>query len=288
MIARLLRRSMLGMKPHSFLLFLVLLAGSWPAHADLMLYPTRIVLEGQQRAAQVELINNGDQSATYRISLVNRRMTETGEFTEVTQPSRDERFADSMLRYSPRQVRLEPGASQTIRLMADLPDQLPAGEYRSHLQFDRLPPPSGSSSIETALPLGDRQIGVRLTALIGASIPVIVRHGQTMAEVSLSSLQLSRHGGSGLPLLAMELHRSGNQSVYGDITVTFVPAQGEPQTIGNAGGVAVYTPNSLRRASLLLQPPAGLALERGELHVSYRERPENGGRLLAEARLQLP
>ncbi len=277
-----------AMRTYSFLLTILLTLHALPAHADLMLYPTRIVLAEATQAAQVELINNGQETATYRISLVNLRMSETGEFAAANPPSPDERFADRMLRYSPRQVTLPPGASQTIRMMADLPERLPAGEYRSHLQFDRLPPPSGSSSIETALTLGDRQIGVRLTPLIGASIPVILRHGETSASVSLSSLELSVHQESGLPLLSMELQRSGNQSVYGDITVSFVPRDGQAQTIGSAGGVAVYTPNSVRRASLLLQPPQGLKLQDGSLQVSYQERAEDGGHVLAEAQLALP
>lgn len=282
------RRSLYGMKPASLLLALLLIPLSGVVRADLMLYPTRIVLEQDRNAAQVELINNGRESATYRISLVNRRMSESGEMLEIDTPRPDERFADPLLRYAPRQVTLAPGASQTIRMMVDLPPQLATGEYRSHLQFDRLPPPSGASSIESALTLGDRQIGVRLTPLIGASIPVIVRHGETSATVKLSDLRLDQHQESGLPLLMMVLHRSGNRSVYGDITVSFIPQHGPAQQVGGAGGVAVYTPNAVRRATLLLEPPPGLKLERGRLQVSYRERAEDGGRLLAEAQLALP
>ena len=49
------------------------------ALADLMLYPTRIVFEKNQRTTQVDLVNNGTEAATYRITLVNRRMSESGE-----------------------------------------------------------------------------------------------------------------------------------------------------------------------------------------------------------------
>ncbi len=79
-----------------------------PAMADLMLHPTRVVFEKNQRAAQVELINNGTERATYRISLMNRRMTETGELVPVTEPLPGEQFADAMLVFSPRQVTLAP------------------------------------------------------------------------------------------------------------------------------------------------------------------------------------
>jgi P pilus assembly chaperone PapD len=109
------------------LLAWLLLAVILPAHADLMLYPTRIVFEKNQRAAQIELINNGSKAATYRISLVNRRMTEDGRFEAAEAAAPGERFADDMLRFSPRQVRLEPGTTQTVRVMLRKPAELADG-----------------------------------------------------------------------------------------------------------------------------------------------------------------
>ena len=86
------------------LLAWLLVALAAPAHAGLMLYPTRLVFDKNQRTAQIELINNGSKPATYRISLVNRRMTETGQFEPAATAAPDERFANDMLRFSPRLV----------------------------------------------------------------------------------------------------------------------------------------------------------------------------------------
>jgi P pilus assembly chaperone PapD len=149
-----------------------------------MLHPTRIVFDKNQRAAQIELINNGSKPATYRISLVNRRMTETASSKAAeTRQQPGERFADEMLRYSPRQITLQPGTAQTVRVMLRKPAELAEGEYRSHLQFDKLPDVEGNASIENQ---GRRRqgIGVVLNALVGASVPVIVRHGATSATSS--------------------------------------------------------------------------------------------------------
>jgi len=55
---------------------------------------------------------------------------------------------------------------------------------------DRLPEANGSTSIETQGRPADSEIGATLTALIGATIPVIVRHGETTASVTLSGLEL--------------------------------------------------------------------------------------------------
>jgi hypothetical protein len=267
----------------ALLLGTVLLAPQ--ARADLMLYPTRLVFEKNQRAAQIELINNGSEPATYRLSLVNRRMSETGEFLPVVTPAPGELFAEPMLRFSPRQVTLQPGTSQTVRVMLRKPAELADGEYRSHLQFDKLADTQGSNSVETQADAG-AGIGVVLTALVGASVPVIVRHGATAASVTLSNLELQ--GAPGAPVLAMQFARRGNASVYGDLSVTFTPQGGAAQQIGKMAGIAVYAPNATRHAKLPLQPPPALALARGTLAVTYRERADAGGAVLAQANLALP
>ena len=263
---------------------LVLLAQS--AHAELMLHPTRIVFDRNERAAQVELINNSKEAATYRITLVNRRMTDDGRFEAITAPLAGELFADPMLRYSPRQITLQPGTAQTVRLMLRKPAQLADGEYRSHLHFQKLPDAAGATSIEAQGKPGD--IGVMLNALVGASMPVIVRHGASSAAVSLSNLALL-HGADGrAPMVALQFDRSGASSVYGDLQVSFTPHGGAPQLLASAGGIAVYAPNALRRATLPLQLPQGRPLARGTLHVVYRQRADAGGAILAQAALPVP
>jgi P pilus assembly chaperone PapD len=270
------------------LLAWLLLALAAPAHAGLMLYPTRIVFEKNQRAAQIELINDGDKPATYRISLVNRRMTEDGRFEAADSAGPGEHFADGMLRFSPRQVTLEPGTTQTVRLMLRKPAELLEGEYRSHLQFEKLPDVEGSASIENqGQAAGSKGIGVVLNVLVGASVPVIVRHGAVSANVSLTHLALKKDEAQH-SLLALQFEREGSSSVYGDLSVTFTPRGGKPQALARADGIAVYTPNRVRQAALPLEVPAGVTLAHGTLEVSYRDRPEAGGKLLAQANLELP
>lgn len=277
------RRGAAGM-----LLAWLLLALAAPAHAGLMLYPTRVVFEKNQRAAQIELINDGDKPATYRISLVNRRMTEDGRFEAADSAAPGEHFADDMLRFSPRQVTLEPGTAQTVRVMLRKPAELAEGEYRSHLQFEKLPDVEGSASIENQRQAGDgKGIGVVLNVLVGASVPVIVRHGATSASVSLSHLAVKKDEAKH-DLLTLQFERDGSSSVYGDLSVTFTPRGGKPQALAQVGGIAVYTPNRVRQAALPLELPKGLELAHGTLEVSYRDRPEAGGKLLAQANLELP
>ena len=114
-----------------------------------------------------------------------------------------------------------------------------------------------------------------------------MRHEVDPASVSLSHLELPEEPGAE-PMLALQFDRSGNSSVYGDLAVGFTPQGGAEQVIARAAGVAVYNPNPLRRAKIALQPPAGLALARGTLRVTYSARPEAGGAVLAEGTLACP
>lgn len=265
-----------------------LMLSSASAMADLMLYPTRVVFEKDQRAAQVELVNQGKTPETYRISVVNRRMGEAGEFIVISEPGPGEQFAESMLRYSPRQVTIAPGSSQTVRILLRKPADLAPGEYRSHLQFDRVADASGANSVEELGKDKASGVGVILSALVGASIPVIVRHGDTQATVTVANMALMPPGAQGGPAVGFEIHREGNRSVYGDISVSFTPKIGVPFDVAKASGVAVYVPNALRRTRMPLALPQGTVLSGGTLHVSYRERAEAGGKLMAESTLLLP
>lgn len=270
------------------LLSVALLITAPVAMADLALYPTRVVLENNQRAAQVELINSGTEPETYRINLVNRRMGKMGEFTALETPGPGEQFADSLLRYSPKQVTVEPGSSQTVRILVRKPADLATGEYRSHLLFDRVANASGASSVEQTGKLDTNGVGVVITVLVGASIPIIVRQGETQVSATLSELKLLPASADSAPALSFQINRSGNRSLYGDLNVSFTPSGGKPQELAKAGAVAVYIPNVLRKTRMVLQVPAGTVLAGGSLDLSYRERADAGGKILAESHISLP
>lgn len=269
-----------------WLLFgLLILLPPRPAWADLILAPTRIVFEKNQRAAQLDLINNGAETATYRISLVNRRMSETGEISAIDGPAPGEHFADALLRFSPRQVTLAPGVGQVVRIMLRKPADLAPGEYRSHLVFQRIADTKDKAGAQAQDAPAGKELEIKLTALIGASIPVIVRHGETAATVTLANLKLEKPAANHPPVLSLELRRGGNRSVYGDLVVTLAPSGRAEQVVARANGVAVYTPNPMRRARIALQLPAGAVA--GTLRVVFQARPEDGGKPLAEATLPL-
>ena len=253
---------------------------------DLLVAPTRVVLEGRQRTAEITLVNTGATAATYRIAFVDLRMNEMGGTAEIDPASAQpgEQFAAALVRYSPRQVTLEPGVAQTVRLQLRLPAELAPGEYRSHLRFRAVPAAEDAAASAPAT----GEFSVSLKAVYGISIPVIVRHGETAATATLSALELVPAGAADAPpTLRLQIHRSGNRSVYGNLTATFVPASGKPTVVGIANGVAVYTPNTMRAAGLTLRVPPGVVLRNGRLHLTYTEQTK-GNETIAQADLLVP
>ena len=273
-----------------FLLFVFLLtvpAVMAQGPGDLTVTPTRVSLEGRTRSAQIALINRADRTTTYRVSFTRMRMSEDGGFVEVTEPEPGERFADPLIRYSPRQVTLEPGESQTVRLLLRKPADLEPGEYRSHLLLHAVPADLGNS-IETEAAGVDEGLAVRLVPIYRVAVPVIVRHGDLSAGAELSEVAFEpAEDENGPPALSFQIARRGDRSLYGDVAVSFLSDRGgSPVEVGRLEGLAVYVPNPLRAVTMTLRPPEGTALEAGRLKVVFSEDRESGA-VVAEAELPL-
>lgn len=218
---------------------------------QLMVHPTRVVLTDKQRTAQVDIVNTGQIHATYKISLVRKRMTATGGFEEVAVPDPEERFADEVVRYSPRQVTLVPGGGQTIRLMFKLPPNLPAGEYRSHLLISK------ASAAVTELPKEQPEpgaISMSITTNIAVSIPVMARHGNLEAKAAIDPASVKViETDKTQQCVRLTINRSGQRSIYGDVTMF----RGK-EKVAEGRGLAVYTPNTHRNLELPVQSSSRL------------------------------
>ena len=251
-----------------------------------LIAPRRVVFEDRLRSATVSLNNTGSDTSSFRISLVRMRMSETGEFSMADSGLAGEAFADTLVRYSPRQVELGPHETQVIRLMVRTPPDLPAGEYRSHLLVQSIPRARVSDDVDTA-GTAVNGVSVKIVPIFGTAIPVIVRKGGTAAEVSFSDLTLEKGAEGQAATASFKLHRQGNQSVYGDLTLTYVPESGAAQVVGVVKGISVYSPNPTRLVRVPLSPSAANLPAHGRLRLSYTQ-PAPDGQLIAESSLVLP
>jgi P pilus assembly chaperone PapD len=188
-------------------------SASYAGVGDLLVAPTRLVLDGR-RGAEIILNNIGDEPATYRVSVEFRRMTEQGDLVDVTTPSAGDKTAEDMIVYSPRKVTLAPHEPQAIRIAARPPQGLPDGEYRIHMLFRAIPP-----ATPVAQPTGEQPKGVqfKLTPVYGVTIPVIVRLGNLQATAGIANVQLEKKDGE--QMVGLDLTRAGSRSTYGEVRV---------------------------------------------------------------------
>jgi P pilus assembly chaperone PapD len=265
--------------PFAALLVMAGLAAPAGASGDLLVAPTRIVLDGP-RGAEVVLNNIGSAPATYRISLELRRMRDDGSLEDISvdNATPQERATLDMLFYSPRRVTLPPNQPQTIRLGVRAPEGLADGEYRAHLLFRAVPEARPVVASEGEPPRG---VSISLTPIYGVTIPVIIRQGTLQATAGLAHPRIV--AGDPNPTLELEISRQGNRSVYGEIQVV---RQGSGEVLMQARGVAVYTEREARTLALPLSPEQAAAM-RGPVTVRYIEDRDVGGATLAEVQAVL-
>jgi hypothetical protein len=256
-----------------FLALAAVSAGPAKAAGDLLVAPTRIILEGR-RGTEVILNNIGNATATYRVSLEIRRMDVDGSIDDVAPQdvTEKDKLAQSMITYAPRRVVLPPNQPQAIRIGLRPPADLADGEYRVHMLFRAIPdakPPAPSTEPATGL-------SFKLTPIYGVSIPVIIRKGVLQATASIADAKIEKAGGKSA--LSFVLGRKGTRSVYGNVIV-FKP--GQSKAVFAVNGLAVYAERESVRVSLPLDPAMEAALK-GPVTIRYVEDEQFGGKKMAE------
>lgn len=260
----------------------VLAAPPAAAQGDLLIAPTRLILDGR-RGADVVLSNIGQKEATYRIALELRRMSPDGTLEEVAAADANatEQAALEMVRYAPRRVVLPPGQPQSIRISARAAPELPDGEYRVHMAFNAIPDVTPVTAEQDAA-AASGGLSIKLIPIYGITIPIIVRKGRVEAAAGISGARVVRTANGAE--LSLRMTRAGQASTYGELRVT-APGKGDP--VFMARGVAIYPELSERELTLPLSAEQAAAM-RGRLRFEYREMPEAGGGVLASYEATLP
>jgi P pilus assembly chaperone PapD len=257
----------------------MLLVSPAKAAGDLLVAPTRVVLDGR-RGTEVILNNIGTEEATYRISLELRRMNAQGRLEDVviTDANDFEKNMLGMVRFAPKRVTLPPNQPQSIRIGIQPTDQLPDGEYRAHMLFRAIPkvqPVTTAKASETG-------VQIQIIPVYGVTIPIIVRKGKLEAVAAIANPRLGKDNKS--PTLEFDLSRKGTRSVFGEVRVS-KPGVTEP--VFEARGIAIYTEINQRVVSIPINQDVADKI-RGPVTIGYYETPEAGGGLIAEVKSVLP
>ena len=263
--------------------------------ANLNISPKRVTFDRNHRSATVYIFNQGSGPGTFDISLVDRVMLPDGQIVPITDTAAKPdakavadrvKSAASILQVSPRRVTLNPGQGQTIRLrIAGAPDDPSIVELRSHLTIATLPPrDSGTTAEAAAARSGSNELRFQINALLGLSIPAIVRLNDPDIRAGMENARVTFEQLNGpdvprTPTLSLDLIRKGVNSLFGNFEVR---AQGQARTappIGASRGVGVYT--EIDRRSIRI--PLTRAPEPGEhLEVTFTDDDTSPGKVLAK------
>lgn len=211
-------------------------------------------------------------------------MNEDGSFTIIEKPDSGQMFADPYLRVFPRKVTLAPREPQVLALQCRRRSDMVPGEYRSHLYFrsEKNNNPLGSDKTQDDTTV----LKVQLTPIFGISIPIIIRSGEVVAKASLSELKLDLQQDT-IPYLKLTLNRTGNASIYGNVTIDYIPVKGKPYEIGALNGVGVYTNVGKRFISIKLNKTPGMTLKNGKLKVRYTSPDDSKYVIYTETEMEL-
>jgi hypothetical protein len=249
------------------------------AQGNLLITPRRVMFDGSKKTQELNLANSGTDTARYTVSFIEIRMKADGNFERITEPDSGQYFASRYLRFFPRHVTLAPNESQVIKVQIRNASQMQEGEYRSHIYFRATPKESALGDVpsQDAEPEG---ISVKLVPVFGISIPAIIRIGKSDTKLSISDVKVEADS---IPLIKMVLHREGNMSSYGDLTIEHTSPAGKKTVVGLNKGVAVYTPTASRAVIIELDKTKKVDYKKGTIRVYYDAQEEAGGERLAEA-----
>jgi hypothetical protein len=254
------------------------------AQGNLLITPRRVVFEGSKKTQELNLANTGQDTAKYNVSIIQYRMKEDGSFMEITTPDPGQNFADKYIRFFPRTVTLAPNEAQVVKMQLTKTDQLLPGEYRSHVYFRAVPKQTALASEE--IKTDSTTIGVKLIPIFGITIPVIIRSGESTMKAGLTDLKLEIINDT-IPRLQFVFNRSGNMSVYGDILVDHISPMAVVTHVGTVRGIAVYTPNAVRKFQMDLDSKSKVNYHNGTLKINYISQSDTKPEKFAEAELKL-
>jgi len=238
------------------------------AQGNLLIFPTRVVLDDTKKMDQLILSNTGNDTAHYFISFINLRMKTDGNVESITNPDSGQQFADKHLRFFPHAALLGPNETQLIKIQGYKMNELKPGEYRSHLYIRTEQSKTNLGKQESTEK--DSGIWILIKPIFGFTIPVILRIGESNAIVSIEDLSFQLINQKE-PSIVFELVRTGNSSSYGNITVNYLTGAGKETKVAYIKGIAIYTPNTLRKLRLLLDKDPSINYTHGSLQVIYEE-----------------
>lgn len=202
----------------SFLVYL-LPQISW---ANLLIHPTRINFQSNERSQILTLANTSSKTNTYQLQWKENIAIPGGGYREMQEHEKDRYYlASQFIRFSPRQVTLRAGERQSVKLLLRRARNLEDGEYRSHLLFKALPTAPANDTGPVIAPT------MKIDMVINFAIPVALRVGDYNAVVTVEDAVIQYDATNNAGAVFVTLQRQGPHSSYGDMSAFWTPKGGE-------------------------------------------------------------
>ncbi len=267
-------------RPRKFGFFIfVLFYLSQNAWSNLQVFPTRILLTDQKKTAHLSMRFLGKKPEKYKIYAIFYRMKADGSLIRVETPTSLEKSAIGLLRFSPREVVLQPGVEQVLRILAVLKKPLEEGEYRAHILFD----PVLEYKAAQPNPKPSDLVRMQLEAKVAVAVPVFYRHGNPQSQMKLSELKYidlpaQKKGYSAF------LTYHGSRFPHGDLLAYFTEPGKEPELVGVVAGISSYVPK--RKLTYPFQVTKD-KIKNGKLRLEFREPKDDGAALIDALEIEI-
>lgn len=238
------------------------------SQCSLSIYPTRIVIEKNEKKSELIASNKGVEICTFKAKVMDIKTFENGTFAL---DSDNVPFsAKEMLRISPKVFTLGPNEKQTIRVKVKKPFGISNGEYRSHISLSSISSRAlqKKNKKEQTLKPSSVELG-NIPININLSFPVLVRFGKSESNVLIEKIALEKDEKENMPVLDIALRRTGNKSTYGFLDIKYQNKKGEIIPIERTGVFAIYRSTDIQKRKIQLKNLKELEKNKGKLIVKY-------------------
>lgn len=251
------------------LMLVFLQSGPVSAQAPIFISPQRVELFDNRRSEVLTVTNRTENTASYELGLEDYSMSEKGVTVKVESLDYSAR---RIVRFSPRRFTLEPGQTQTIRVLGRRSGQLTDGTYRTHIVFRETANNEdlgGGDADGGAMSFG---IGFRFNI----AIPVVVSVGDSQGAVFLEEAEVVPEG------VAVKFKREGNSDAVARVRVRWERPNGDIEEIGTETVIRIYRERDWIQRVLTTAWPGGEPPREGKLIITLMPEARNKDDVLDE------
>jgi P pilus assembly chaperone PapD len=244
-----------------------LLLFSFIFHADvlakLLVSPTHISLNNNNTAQTLQITNENNENATYKIEYMYQKMTENGSYIPATEDEKKQLQAiEQYVIYPQEEITLKPKQSKKIKFQINTKNPLPQQEYTAHILLKDITTNRQQNLQNNA------QFTINAQPLFHIAIPIFVHKNAKTFKAKISNIQLNKK----LHSIIFHIENIGALSPYGDISITF---QNNNKVLYTETLSGVSIPNPLKKRLIEVKYSTEFNINEAQyIVITYNSSPE--------------